>query len=93
MEDLPLTKDLWFNHILPFVGTCMGHFVFVAGVCHQMKAKYTNAAISGHLEILKCAHEKGCPWDECTWFNAAQRGHVEVLKCLKQRVCPQTEST
>ena len=29
----------------------------------------------GHLEVLKYAHENGCPWDERTSFNAVKGGH------------------
>jgi hypothetical protein len=37
-DELPFKRELWVNQILPFVG--MGHFVFVAGVNHQMKEYY-----------------------------------------------------
>ena len=40
----------------------------------------SNAAIHGHLEILKYAHEKGFPWDEFTCSGAASNGHLEILK-------------
>ena len=38
LQELPLTWDIWVNHILPFVG--MGHFFFVASVSRQMKDMY-----------------------------------------------------
>jgi hypothetical protein len=38
------------------------------------------AAKGGHLDILKYAHEKGCPWDvETTCCYAAQEGHLEYI--------------
>ena len=37
------------------------------------------AAACGHLEILKWAHENGCPWDEWTYTNAARWRAQRVL--------------
>ena len=36
-----------------------------------MKRTCSEAARGGHLECLKYAHEKGCPWDEETCSEAA----------------------
>jgi hypothetical protein len=33
--------------------------------------------LGGHLEVLKWAHENGCPWDEYTRQRAAEKGYVE----------------
>ena len=46
------------------------------------------AARNGHLDILKWAHEHGCPWGEetCSW--AARNGHLEILKWAREHDCP-----
>ena len=49
------------------------------------------AAEGGHLECLKYAHEKGCPWDAKTCSEAAQRGHLECLKYAHEKGCPWDE--
>jgi hypothetical protein len=33
---------------------------------------------NGHLEVLRCAHENGCPWDEDSGMVAAENGHLEA---------------
>ena len=38
------------------------------------------AAMGGHLHVIKYLHENGCPWDEETWRRAAHGGHLNVLK-------------
>ena len=38
LQELPLTWDIWVNHILPFVG--MGHYAFVASVNHHLNDMY-----------------------------------------------------
>ena len=49
--------------------------------------------MGGHVDVLKWAHENGCPWDEgtCTW--AASRGHLNVLKYAHENGCPWDERT
>jgi hypothetical protein len=47
----------------------------------------------GHLEVLKWAHENGCPWDERTCSWAARGGHLEVLKWARENGCPWDERT
>ena len=42
----------------------------------------SEAALNGHLECLKYAHESGCPWSEWTCTRAAEGGHLECLKYL-----------
>ena len=44
----------------------------------------------GHLEVLKWAREKDCPWDWRTCAYAAKGGHLEVLKWLRANDCPGT---
>ncbi|ATZ80151.1 ankyrin repeat domain-containing protein [Bodo saltans virus] len=46
------------------------------------------AAINGHLECLKYAHENGCPWDSNTCLQAAGNGHLECLKYAHENGCP-----
>ena len=41
------------------------------------------AASCGHLEILKWARERGCPWHEVknkACFDAVVNGHLEIIK-------------
>ena len=52
-----------------------------ARFCEQMARK-------GNLELLKYAHENGCPWDRSTCSSAAQNGHLECLKYLHENGCP-----
>jgi len=47
-----------------------------------------SAAMHGHLERLKFAHENGCPWDEDTCEIAAENGHIECLKYAHENGCP-----
>ncbi|CAB9515262.1 ankyrin repeat protein [Seminavis robusta] len=42
----------------------------------------------GHLDILKYAHENGCPWDKSTCSSAARGGHLEILKFARDNGCP-----
>ena len=53
----------------------------------------SNAALNGHLEVLKYARENNCPWNESTCRNAAYNGHLEVLKWARENNCPWDEST
>ena len=46
------------------------------------------AAENGHLECLKYAHERGCPWDELTCAYAAKLGNLECLKYAHEHGCP-----
>jgi len=42
------------------------------------------AAKRGHLEVLKWAIERDCPWDRAPFLMAARGGHLEVLKWVKE---------
>ena len=46
------------------------------------------AAGGGHLECLRYAHERGCPWDRYTCSIAASGGHLECLGYLHEHGCP-----
>ena len=46
------------------------------------------AASGGHFEILKYAHEKGCPLNEEICEAAAAGGHLEILKYVHEKGCP-----
>lgn len=52
-----------------------------------------NAAVRGHLECLKYAHENGCPWGEKICSSAAQYGHLDCLKYAHENGCPWDEWT
>ena len=45
------------------------------------------------MDVLKYAHENGCPWDEGTCEWAAMGGHLDVLKYLHDNGCPWDEDT
>jgi len=55
---------------------------------------YSNAALNGHLELLKWARANGCcPWDEEMCSNAALNGHLELLKWARANGCRWNETT
>ena len=43
---------------------------------------------NGHLELLKWARNKKCPWSVRACKLAAKNGHLEVLKYLHDNNCP-----
>ncbi len=48
-----------------------------------------NAALCGHLELLKWLRDNGgCPWGIMTCENAAEGGHLELLKWVRNEGCP-----
>jgi len=48
----------------------------------------SEAALMGHLDCLKYAHENGCPWDTKTCSEAALMGHLDCLKYAHENGCP-----
>ena len=48
----------------------------------------SNAAMGGHLDVLKWLREGGCPWDESTTYAASEGGHLGVLKYAHESGCP-----
>ncbi|CAB9499193.1 ankyrin containing protein (ISS) [Seminavis robusta] len=46
------------------------------------------ASQNGHFEMLKWAHENGCPWDADTMVGAVKGGHLNILKWLQLNGCP-----
>ncbi|KAJ1639540.1 hypothetical protein T492DRAFT_899215 [Pavlovales sp. CCMP2436] len=52
-----------------------------------------DAEREGHLEVLRYAHEHGCPWDSSTYYLAAKEGHLEVLRYAHERGCPWDRNT
>ena len=44
--------------------------------------------MGGHLDVLKYAHDNGCPWSEITCAYAANGGHLNVLKYAREKGCP-----
>eukprot|EP00953_Heterococcus_sp_UTEX-ZZ885_P014120 8037-Heterococcus_DN1.PRE.4 len=43
------------------------------------------AAAGGHLELLRCLHESGCPWNlGAICARAVESGSIEVLQYLKR---------
>lgn len=56
---------------------------------HPLTAEVaTNAARSGHLDLLKWLRSRGCPWDERTCAGAAMMGHMQMLQWAHFRGCP-----
>ena len=51
-----------------------------------------NAALNGHLDCLKYAHENGCPLN-MTCFYAARNGHFDCLKYAHENGSPWDAST
>jgi len=47
----------------------------------------TFAALYGHIDCLKIAHEGGCPWEAMTCSVAAQQGFVECLAYALENGC------
>ena len=45
------------------------------------------------MDVLKYAHENGCPWDKITCQGAALGGHLHVLKYAHEKGCPWDEVT
>ena len=52
-----------------------------SSVCYQ-------AALNGHLEVLRWARSQGCPWNENAPCAAAMNGHLKTLVWLIQEGCP-----
>ena len=48
----------------------------------------TEASKNGYFNLLKYAHENGCPWDKDTCEYAAKYGHLECLKYVHENGCP-----
>ena len=46
-----------------------------------------NAALNGHLDCLRYAHENGCPWNEVTILFAAENGHLNCLRYAHENGC------
>ncbi len=53
----------------------------------------SNAALHGHLEVLKWARENNYSWDELTCEYAALNGHLDVLKWARKNGCRWSEET
>ena len=47
-----------------------------------------NAAMKGHLDLLKWCRGNKCPWDAETCANAATRSRLELLKWARVNQCP-----
>ena len=43
----------------------------------------------GHLDLLKYAHENGCPWNELLWNVTKESNCVDIIQYLKDEGCPQ----
>jgi hypothetical protein len=51
------------------------------------------AALGGHLDILKFLKESNCSWDKDVCSYAALGGHFEILKWARANNCPWNEYT
>lgn len=45
------------------------------------------AALYGHLDCLKIAHQSGCHWDESTCSLAAQQGFTDCVRYARENNC------
>ena len=90
--DLP--PDEVSNHILSFIPDSVeiishvcSNWSNIAGLSGEI---YTVSMpiIAQNLEILKCAIENGCPWNEWICAYAAEAGHLEILKWARENGCP-----
>jgi hypothetical protein len=61
--------------------------------CDWDESTCSNAALNGHLEVIKWCRKNRCPWDVYTCANAAQNGHLDILKWCRKNRCPWTQST
>jgi len=65
--------------------------------CTKNKAKAINlctyAAKYGYLEVLKYAHENGCPWSSDTCAQASADGQLECLRYMHENGCSWDKST
>ena len=62
--------------------------------CNEEKERFcSKMAEKGNLELLKCLHENGCPWNGYTCSTAAFQGHLECLKYAHENGCPWDEKT
>ena len=58
----------------------------VANECSIDREACANAALGGHLEVLKYLHEEAkAPWGSATASWAAAKGHLHVLEYLVER--------
>jgi hypothetical protein len=84
--DAALAKSLAFGGSVPALKKAVEMGAPTDNLCFY-------AAKGGHLELLKWAREKGCPWDSDTCAYAAKGGHLEVLKWARQNGCPWNSNT
>jgi len=47
-----------------------------------------NAAMNGHLELLKWARLNSCPWDERTYDYGVENGDPALVRYLEDEGCP-----
>ena len=47
----------------------------------------SEAASSGHFDVLICARRNGCRWDEDTCASAAAAGHLHILQWARAQAC------
>jgi len=46
------------------------------------------AAVSGHLELLKWARVNQCPWDAATYHFGQDNGDPALMRYLEDHGCP-----
>ena len=59
-----------------------------AGARVRVERSSVFAARGGHLEVLRWAHEHGCPLSVITCSEAASGGHLRVLQYAREHGCP-----
>ena len=85
-----VVKDLgWFQTTFASAGkACRDTVKRVPDKRVVPKLTCMNAALGGHLEVLKWARQNGCPWNEETCWEAAGQGHLEMLQWARANGCP-----
>ena len=57
------------------------------------EGEIADAALHGHLEVVKYLRKLGISWNEDACSNAAKNGHLELLKWCRANQCPWDEWT
>lgn len=63
---------------------------YLCSIKYQILNEYliSNAALHGHLHIIKWARSYYCPWNAFATSYACQAGHLDILQYLLDNKCP-----
>ena len=75
----------------PLYRSCMEMFAILV---RTKSAHCTRlATYAGRLDMLRYAHENGCPWHEITTYVVAGNGHLDCLRYVHKNGCPWNDVT